>query len=133
MRHAVLRVFGFRAREKAVRSLGSADDAGIATSRPRRAGDLDTVHLSHVPTRIRLEASEGAPKAAVLIIASEAAAGAADALCTAYARMQFANSSWAVVGRRKGEEGPQTPCPAMKVSGLAAVPPIMSVRPDVGS
>jgi hypothetical protein len=125
---ACARVFGFRAREKAVRSLGSAD-AGIATSRPRRAGDLDTVHLSHVPTRIRLEASEGAPKAAVLIIASEAAAGAADALCTAYARMQFANSSWAVVGRRKGEEGQQTPCPAMKVSGLAAVPP-HHVRPS---
>jgi hypothetical protein len=83
MRHAVFRVFGFRAREKAVRSLGSAD-AGIATSRPRRAGDLDTVHLSHVPTRIRLEASEGARKAAVLVIASEAEADAVDARFTAH-------------------------------------------------
>ena len=95
---------------------------------PIIAALLGGVHQGH---KFRARARGRPPKAAVLLIASEAVADAVDARFIADASMQLANSSLALVGRRKGEEGPQTPSTAMKVS--PRIPAIMSwsVRPGV--
>jgi hypothetical protein len=44
--------------------------------------------------------------------------------------MWLGNFLWAFVSRRKGEEGPQTPCPAMKVSGSRPCIPYRLGRPS---
>ena len=108
---AVLNVIYPRVRVRAVRLSDPSDDAGTAASRPRRHDDLK---LSPLPCP-RVDARDvSSLQSRSLVIVSEAVADAVDARCTARAWPEFL---MAVVRCRKGEEGPQTPCQTIKVSG----------------